>query len=70
MKNDNTRKSIVTHYCTVDVNPNFRKFTNYFNLCEVADGGFINSRHYDLRPKRRWFRKQEKLLNPSFMGHN
>ena len=70
MKNDNTRKSIVTHYCPVDVNPNFRNFTDYFHLREVADGGFISSRHYDLRPKGRWFRKQEKLLNPSFMGHN
>lgn len=67
---DNTRKSIVTHYCPVDVNPNFRNFTDYFHLRKVTDGGFISSRHYDLRPRRKWFRRQDKLLSPSFMGAN
>ncbi len=70
MQNNNTRRSIVSHYCPVGVDPNFRTFTNYFHLREVADGGFISSRHYDLRPKRKWLGKQDRLLAPSFMGAN
>lgn len=70
MKNHNTRKSIVTHYCPKNVQPNFVNFTDYFHLREVAKGGYISSRHYDLRPGRQWFDRPGKLLSPRFMGAN
>ena len=68
ISNGNTRRSIVTHYCPIDVRPNFTNFTDYFHLRQVAPNGYISSRHYDLRAKKRWFKRQAPLLKPAFMG--
>jgi phytanoyl-CoA hydroxylase len=67
-QNDRTRKSIVTHYCPVEVAPKFSTFTEYFQLRKVAPGGYISSRHYDLRAGKRWFSRTWPLLTPKFMG--
>jgi phytanoyl-CoA hydroxylase len=68
MENDSTRKSIVTHYCPVDVAPKFSTFTDYFHMRKVASSGYISSRHYDLRGRKKWFSRESKLLKPKFMG--
>jgi len=68
IQNDRTRKSVVTHYCPVEVKPKFSTFTRYFHLRQVAPAGYISSRHYDLREKRRWFSRRTALLKPAFMG--
>lgn len=66
--NGNSRRSIVTHYCPVEVMPNFTNFTDYFQLRNVAPHGFISSRHYDLRESKRWYQRSKPLLEPKFMG--
>ena len=66
-----TRRSIVSHYCPIDVKPKFSTFTNYFHLRQVSDNGYISSRHYDLRPKkslRKIWPFGKSLLKPKFMG--
>jgi len=68
IQSDRTRKSLVTHYCPVDVKPKFSTFTRYFHLRQVAPAGYISSRHYDLREKKRWFSRPKGLLKPAFMG--
>ncbi|MEZ5502295.1 MAG: phytanoyl-CoA dioxygenase family protein [Halioglobus sp.] len=68
MKNDNTRRSIVTHYCPVNVAPKFSTFTDYFHLRKVAPRGYISSRHYDLRRGKRWLARDYPVLKPKFMG--
>jgi phytanoyl-CoA hydroxylase len=69
--NGRTRRSMVSHYCPVDVKPKFSTFTDYFHLKQVSSNGYISSRHYDLRPepgrKKRW-PLSEPLLKPLFMG--
>lgn len=46
--NDHTRRSLVTHYCPVDVAPNYKSFSgNYFQR-RVGERAYISSRHYDL----------------------
>ncbi len=69
-KNNNTRKSIVTHYCPVEVSPKFSTFTSYYHLRKVAPRGYISSRHYDLRTRKRWLSRSYPLLTPKFMGGN
>ena len=49
--NGRTRRSLVTHYCPLNVKPKFSTFTDYFHLHQVATNGYISSRHYDLRPE-------------------
>lgn len=68
MKNDRTRKSIVTHYCPVGVAPKFKTFTDFFHLRKVAPRGYISSRHYDLRGGKRWLASTYPVLKPKFMG--
>lgn len=66
-----TRRSMVSHYCPIDVKPKFSTFTQYFHLRQVAENGYISSRHYDLRPKlftRRLWSSKVSLLKPKFMG--
>jgi len=69
-QNNRSRKSIVTHYCPVEVAPKFSTFTNYYHLRQVAPRGYISSRHYDLRGGKRWFSRTYPLLEPKFMGGN
>lgn len=68
MGNSLTRKSIVTHYCPVGVAPKFSTFTDFYHLREVAQNGYISSRHYDLRKGKRWLKRPFPLLSPKFMG--
>jgi phytanoyl-CoA hydroxylase len=68
MKNDLTRRSIVTHYCPKSVIPNFNNFTDYFCLRQVAPEGYISSRHYDLRKEKKWWNFGSDLRKPKFMG--
>lgn len=68
LENDSTRKSIVTHYCPVDVRPKFSTFTHYYHLQQVAEEGFISSRHYDLRDRNYTRFGGPERLPPSFMG--
>ena len=71
--NNRTRRSIVTHYCPENVDPKFKTFTDYFYREHVAEGCFISSRHYDLRPRgldRLLGRlaKTHRYRRPAFMG--
>lgn len=66
--NDHTRRSIVTHYCPVEVKPNFTNFTDFFHLRKVAESGFISSRHYDLRVDKPSSLANKRQLKPVFMG--
>jgi ectoine hydroxylase-related dioxygenase (phytanoyl-CoA dioxygenase family) len=68
IEHDRTRKSIVSHYCPTGVKPKFSTFTSYFHLRQVAEQGYISSRHYDLRGGKGWFRKSYPMLSPKFMG--
>ena len=70
MQNNNTRKSIVTHYCPLEVAPKFSTFTSFYHLRKVAPSGYISSRHYDLRRGKGWFSRTYPLLTPKFMGGN
>jgi len=46
--NDHSRRSLVTHYCPTNVDPNYRSFSgNYFQR-RVGEQAYISSRHYDL----------------------
>jgi len=46
-----TRQSLVTHYCPVDVLPNYAKETPIFHKKESGyPGCYYSARHYDLRP--------------------
>jgi ectoine hydroxylase-related dioxygenase (phytanoyl-CoA dioxygenase family) len=69
--NGSTRRSLVTHYCPVDVKPKFSTFTDFFHLRQVATNGYISSRHYDLRPQNAPVKKDHfdtVRLTPLFMG--
>lgn len=69
--NGRTRRSLVTHYCPVNVRPKFSTFTDFFHLRQVATNGYISSRHYDLRPEYTPVKKDHfdtVRLIPRFMG--
>jgi len=71
--NGRTRRSLVTHYCPVDVMPKFSTFTDYFHLRQVAANGYISSRHYDLRPESTPVKKDhfDTIRHiPQFMGRD
>lgn len=71
--NGKTRRSLVTHYCPIEVKPKFSTFTDFFHLRQVATNGYISSRHYDLRPESMPVKKDHfdtvRLL-PLFMGQD
>lgn len=72
--NDQTRYSMVAHYCPGAVRPNFSTFTNYYHPLEIDKNCSISSRHYDLRQGRmasllkRWRPESATLQRPAFMG--
>lgn len=70
--NNCTRRSFVTHYCPLTVEPKYKSFSGTFNIVRTRQGGHFASRHYDLRDhapihhvNSRYFAY---LRPPAFMG--
>ena len=73
IKNDHTRRSLVSHYCPSVVTPNFSNFTDFYYAKKVQKGCHISSRHYDLRPGRAQklslgLLPEPRFRLPAFMG--
>jgi phytanoyl-CoA hydroxylase len=73
--NDNTRMSLVTHYCPLAVEPNYKSFSGTFAIRELEKNCYMSSRHYDLRQLkspgllgRIVGKRVPAMLPPSFMG--